>query len=716
MPTTTDDAAAPPQMIAHPLATALAEKRRLSLKPPPRMNVVEWADRYRMLSREASSTGGRWETSRVPIARGPMLGLTEPGVHELTVMGPTQMLKTELILNFIGFKMHAAPGPGLVVYPDEDAAEMFSNSRLDPMLRDTPVLRELVGTRKKTASNRVGHKEFPGGEIDIVSGRDPMEIASRPREWILFDEIDLLTKNIIGSGDPRRIAVKRMETFPATWKAIYVCSPTVAGSSTIGRLYAASDQRQPYLPCPHCGFEQLVKWRDIWWQKDVDEDGNVVKHHPATAAVRCQNPDCAKLWSEPQRRDAPRYAKWRQTRKFHCCGHEQDPQVTRLWEWDPVNEIGYAVCDTCGARAVPNRHAGYHPWRVHSPWRPLHEVVTEFLEVKDNPVELQTFVNTVLAEEWEDARKFETTAEALAARREVYAADVPSGVGILTCGIDTHENRLEVEVVGWGMDEESWGIDRRVFAGDPALPDVWLALDEYLQRQWVREDGRRLVIQATCIDYGGHRGAHVANFCVPRSGRRVWAVRGKSENSDKRTPIWPRKPTVKTQGRFPLYEIGTNAAKDVVFARIDLQSPGPGFMHFPSHYDFEALEQLTVEKLVRRQSGRVAYEVWECPPGKRNESTDCRVYAYAALHGLKAAGLQVNRAVQAAGAVSTEPSPPRPIPSADSLSARAAAAPPTPTLSAQPRAGIVETNEPRRPQPSRRRSGGSDWLNGRGRW
>ena len=99
------------------------------------MSAPVWADTYRRLAPEAGSTQGKWSTSTVEIARGPMLAITEPGVHVITVMVGTQMLKTALLQTAFGYFAHLDPCPMLLLQPKDDAVEAFSKEQISPMIR-----------------------------------------------------------------------------------------------------------------------------------------------------------------------------------------------------------------------------------------------------------------------------------------------------------------------------------------------------------------------------------------------------------------------------------------------------------------------------------------------------------------------------------------------------------------------------------------------------
>src|SRR6185312_5842745 len=151
------------------LEARLVKVRTEAMKPTPRLNLVEWADRYRYLSPESSSVPGKWKTSNVEAARGPMLAVTDPKVKKITVMGPTQLLKTELINNIVGYFIHQDAAPMIVMQPTGQMAEAWSKDRLEKMLRDTPALAGRVkDKRSRDSENTILHKSFPGGHVTVV--------------------------------------------------------------------------------------------------------------------------------------------------------------------------------------------------------------------------------------------------------------------------------------------------------------------------------------------------------------------------------------------------------------------------------------------------------------------------------------------------------------------------------------------------------------------
>lgn len=590
------------------LQAGLLSARRRNIQPPPKLTLSQWAAKYAVLSRETSAQTGRFHA--FPYQIGIMDAITDPTVEMVTVQKSARVGYTKILDHVAGYYIHQDPSPILVVQPRVEDAEDYSVTEIEPMLRDTPVLAEIVGDpKKKDARQKINKRIFRNGaSISFVGANSPGGFRRITARIVKFDEVDGYPVMGAGKeGDQIKLGIKRTESF---WnrKIILGSTPTVKGESRIEKSYANSDQRKYYVPCPHCGEYQVLEWGgpDTPYGMKWDKDENGVGI-PDSVFYACKVTGC--VIREDDKEDMVERGEWRATKPF-------------------------------------KGHAGFHIWAAYSlfvnaSWRNL---VAEWLEVKDDPLMRQTFVNLVLGETYEDRGDRALQEDRLAARCEVWGAEVPDGVAVVTVGVDTQGDRFECEVVGWGVNEESWSIDFEVIAGDMETPDPWNRLDAYLKRIWFRADGRGFEAMAVCHDSGGNHTQKVYEFAKARLGRRVWAIKGDSAIGGKRSPVWPTKtPSRRNKSSFRPVIIGVNAAKDSVRSRLHLVEPGPGYMHFPVSRDINYFAQLTAERSVRKTSGGQHYRVWELPNGRANEALDCRVYAYAALCGLMHMGLKLNK-------------------------------------------------------------------------
>lgn len=565
-----------------------------ALAPPPDLTVSQWADEYRMLSSEASAEPGPWKTARAPYQRAIMDAIHDPLVHTVVVMSSAQIGKSEILLNMLGYTIDVDPGPVLFVQPTLEMAEAFSKDRIDPMLRDSPVLRGKVSAdRTRDASNTIRHKAFPGGRITLAGSNSPASLASRPIRVLLADELDKW--DVSAEGDPLALAEKRTTTF---WnrKHVIVSTPTIKGISRIETKYAESDQRRCFVPCPHCAAPHVLEWAHVKWEDD----------DPQTAHLVC--PECGAEIDEAER----------QQMLLH------DP------EWR--------------ASAPFTGTAGFHIWEAYSPWRRLANIVADFLEAKKAPDTLQVFINTSLGETWEDREGDQLESHVLVARREHYAAAVPAGACCLTMGVDVQDDRLEALVLGWGIGEECWIVDARLIPGDPQRPEPWKALDALLASTFVHETGAQLTIQATCVDTAGHRTQFAYDYVIPRQHQRVYAIIGR-DGSDR--PVVSA-PSQKRSGRelrkVALYTVGADTCKALIYSRLKVNDHGQGYVHLPLAYqsgpdlrygvDEEFIAQLTSERLVTKIRLGVAHRAW-IQTRPRNEALDMFVYGLAALRLLR---------------------------------------------------------------------------------
>lgn len=548
--------------------------------PPPMLTVSEWADKYRYLSPEAAAEPGKWDTSRAEYLRGIMDAANDPDIDTVVFMKSSQVGGTECINNIIGYLISQDPCPILLVQPTETMAQTWSKDRFSPMIRDTHILTDVVKAPKtRDSNNTILNKSFPGGNIAIGGANSPAGLAGRPRRIIITDDIDRFPASAGTEGDPVDLAVKRSKTF---WNrlVVLVSTPTLKGLSRIEAAWNESDQRKYFVPCPKCKREQILIWGQVKWQNS----------DPYTAKYECEK--CKKLWTDAQRWDAIRQGKWKPT-----------------------------------AESISRDIAGFHIWEAYSSWVQLSDMVADFYERKDNPERLKVFVNTSLGETWEE--KGESIDEnTIFTRREKYPAQVPAGGLVLVSGTDIQDDRIETGVIAFGEHEESWSIDHIVNYGDPAKPEVWNDLSNTLNNTYVHESGIKMKISCSCVDTGGHFTREAYKFCKGKEHRRIYAIKGSNTVGQ---PLISR-PSRRNKGRVLLFMIGTDTAKNTIFRRLQIEEPGPSYMHFPidKKHDEEYFLQLTAEKITTKYTRGFPHRVW-VQIRARNEILDIWVYSLAAL-------------------------------------------------------------------------------------
>lgn len=543
-------------------------------QPPPNLTVSKWSDEHRRLSSESSAEPGQWRTSRAPYQAGMMDAVCDHQTHTVSIMTSAQIGKTEALNNVVGYYIHTDPCPILVLQPTVEMATTWSKDRLTPMLRDTPVLRSIVGDMKsRDAGQTMLHKSFRGGHITMAGANSPAGLASRPIRVVLCDEVDRYPASAGTEGDPVSLAKKRTSTF---WnrKIILTSTPTIKGASRIESSFLESDQRHYYVPCPHCGEKQRLKWSNIVFDKE---------DLPATHYA-CVN---------------------------GCVIDEKDkPKMLLGGEWVAEGEF--------------NGHAGFHLNELYSPWRKWSEIVDDFLVMKKSPDTLKTFINTSLGETWEEKGE-EVDHTGLLERRENYDHNsLPDDILLITAAVDVQDDRLEALSQGWGVDRERWNVEKAVFWGKPDEPDVWRELDEWLLGAY-QVAGRQMKIACATVDSGGHHTDSVYNFCKARQGRRVFAVKGSSQYY---SPL-ASKPSQVGRQRVMLYSVGTDTAKDsILLSSVHVES-GANAVHFPSTFDDEDFRQLTAEsKKTKIVQGNKRF-YWAAKR-ERNEVLDLHVYNLAA--------------------------------------------------------------------------------------
>ena len=574
--------------------------------PPEDLSVDEWADKYRRLSPESSAEAGPWRTSRTPYLREPMRAFTDPKVRKIVMVAASQVGKSELEMNIIGYIIDQDPGSILYVHPTIDDARKFSRLRVAPMIRDSKPLREKVhDVKAKDSGNTILQKSFPGGMLTLTGSNSASALASTPARYIIGDERDRWAASAGTEGDPWALAEARQATFYNA-KAIEVSTPTIKGASNIEKSYYGGTQERWCHRCPECGEFSEIVFENIHFEPEAKRvRGKKVWSLKGGVSWIC--PACGCVIPEETMRRQP--AKW--------------------------------IADNPGAYQKGVRSFWLNAFS--SPWTPWEKIVLKFLDAKNDPQRLKVVFNTLLGQLWEDRGDLEDE-ETMLARREEYGVrpdgspvELPDGVLVLTCGVDTQDNRLEYEIVGHGKYGETWGISRGVIMGRPDTPEVWERLDGVIDHVYTFKNGRGLKISITCVDSGGHFTQEVYEACRMRQGKRVFAIKGKGGDGIPYVSP-PSKVPIRDSKKITcwLYTIGVDAGKAAIMGGLKVQEPGPKYCHFSRNpdagYDSAYFTGLLSEKLELSHTSRGDRWMWVKIPGhERNEPLDCRNYALAGL-------------------------------------------------------------------------------------
>ena len=566
---------------------------RSALAPEEALSVSAWADRHRVLP-PTSAEPGRWHTSRTPYLAEVMdaLGTGSPW-ERVVLMKAAQVGASEAGFNWIAYCIACAPGLMLLVQPSLDMTKRNVRVRIDPMIESTPALKERISApRSRDASNSMFVKTFPNGQLIMTGANSASALRSTPARYLFLDEVDSYPSDAGGEGDPVALAIARTVTFRGRRKVFLASTPTISTVSRIEKAYLEGDQRRYQVPCLHCGHMAPIEWSNIRWAEGKRTEAYLV----------CEE----------------------------CGGvmHEHDkPRLLAEGQWQATSE-------------GDGRTASFHLSALYSPFLTWAEVAIEHGAARNDPPRMQAWQNLMLGEPYEDVAAQAIAVDWLAARAESYEA-TPQGVCVVVAGADVQDDRIEVELVGFGLGDESWSLDYRVLYGDPSGQELWEELDALLRQRVPHASGRQMPIRAACIDSGGHHTIAVYNFVRDKQSRSIWACKGASRPS---MPPWPRRPVRVGKNRVtPLYLIGVDSLKDAFMARLRIEEHGAGFCHFPVGRGLDYYAGLTSERPLRKYHKGVARRIWTKSPGVRNEPLDCRVLAMAALEGLKASGLRLRK-------------------------------------------------------------------------
>ncbi|MCL4186760.1 MAG: phage terminase large subunit family protein [Rhodobacteraceae bacterium] len=574
---------------------------RRGMRPDADLTVSEWADAHRWLSSRASAEPGRYRTARTPYLRAIMDALSPSHpAQRISFMKAAQVGATEAGNNWIGFVIHHAPGPMLAVLPTVEMAKRTSRGRIDPLIEDSPALKERVSpARSRDAGNSMLSKEFPGGILVLTGANSATGLRSMPARYVFLDEVDAYPASADEEGDPVTLAEARTTTFAHRRKVFMVSTPTIRGLSRIEREFEASDQRRYFVPCPHCGHRQWLQFERLRWAKG----------RPETATYHCEG--CERSIAEHHKTEMLARGEWRAT------AVSADPTAI-----------------------------GFHLSALYSPigWKSWEQIARDWLAAQGSDEMLRAARNTLLGETWIESGEAPEW-QRLADRRLTFPAQIPARGLFLTAGADVQKDRIEVDVWAWGRGLESWLVDHIVIHGGPDDPSCWEKLTALLSQTWAHEHGAFMTLAKLAIDTG-YESAAVYAWARKQGIAQVAPVKG-LEGFNRATPV--SGPTfvdatvngrkLKRGARLWTVATATFKAETYRYLRIErpsdedraLGAPNPaGTIHLPDWADSEWLKQLVAEQLVTIRDRRgYARQEWQ-KLRERNEALDARVYARAA--------------------------------------------------------------------------------------
>ena len=577
-------------------AEDLFNKTRQVLKPIEKISVSKWSEKHFQLS-STSAEPGLWKKNRAPYQVGLMDIICEPGIEKVTIMTAAQIGKSSICNAIIARYIAIDPCPIMFTQPTIHLAQRYSKEKLTPMISDIKVLSEKIVQAERNAASTILMKMFKGGLLCLSGANSPASLASMSIRLLLCDEIDKYPPSAGSEGDPVELAIQRTATF---WnkKIVLVSTPSIKGISRIENSYEKSDKRLYFVPCPHCGHRQHLIWERLEYQGKGTDDYKP-EHGIYYICETCETP-------------IPEHFK---------------PRMIADGQWIATR------------KSDNSNHAGFHCNRLISPWSSWIDIAYDYEASKNDPLQLQVFVNSSLGLAYERSEGESLEWEKLYLRSIESNYDrgsIPMPALLLTAGVDVQGDRLEVSIWGWGRNEQSWLIDHHVLIGDPLHDQVWQQLDHILLTEYQHESGKPIRIKTTCVDTG-YLTQDVYMQVRKRRSMNVFGVKGKA---GKYTMYLSRPTNIEVNyrgkvipGGVKLYILAVDLGKEILFNRCKITTPGDKYINFPRGIDSNYFEGFCSEVQVKKHKAGQSYYAWEKIPGiHNNEPLDVALYSMGAAH------------------------------------------------------------------------------------
>ena len=513
-----------------------------AFKPPERYTVSEWADNFRVLT-SVSAEPGRWRTNRTPYLKEPMDRFTDPLIEKIVLCFGAQLGKTEIELNMIGYALDQTSSPTMMVYPTDTIAKFASDKRVQPMIKSVKSIND-----KFDENSKLLELDFNNGNYMVLVGANsPSSLSSRSIKYLFFDEIDKYPAFAGKEADPIKLATERTKTF-VDKKIVMVSTPTVESGNIWQAFMSANERRQYYVPCPHCGVSQTLKFKQIKWPEEHNDNADMIRD---TAYYECE----------------------------HCGERIYDKhkmEMLRRGEWRAVNESQSKV-----------RSVSYHLSSIYSPWVTFGDVAYEFKNSKGTPATLMNFINSWLAEPWKSS-KTKSTQNMEFTQSNYPCGVVPDKAVLLIASVDVQLDHFWWEVRAYAPGVKSYLIDY-------GQASTWEDLEEIIiNREYPSEYGESRQVMKAGID-SGFRTDEVYQFCS-RFPEVCIPVKGSSNHSTMAAPYTMTSLEKGVVGGLKLYVLNTDYWKDFIFARMIRPADEDGTIHLYKECPQEYSDHLRSEE------------------------------------------------------------------------------------------------------------------------
>lgn len=582
---------------------------RAALEPPPRIAASVWCERYLWLAGASVARPGPFSFGEGrAYMREPIDDASDPTCRRSYLMTSTQVGKTTIQMARMAYRFVCKAGPQMFVAPrDLDLGYMLKR-RLHPIMQATDALRRLLTKsprdyKKSEIALRNGALLYTG------TGRSAASVKSKPVPDIELDEVDAYP--LVVSKDEGASAIMLAEERTNEWlgrELIGLCSTPTTEGGAINQAMLASDWRRYWVPCPSCGWWQMLRFDQLKIPKAGEP------HY------ECEG--CAHHITDREKREAVDLGKW----------------VQRAATIDQATgEVSGAYHSAIRGRHLPCFYAPRMTWqKIADKWR---------LTQEDPTNRLQHWTNSWLAEPFKDRAQTIHGSDVKTVSGGYRRNVIPEGCYVLTSGADTQQAGFHYVVRGWGFDGKSWLIDE-------GYVSAWnLLLQQTIWRRWegCTLDGlkTKLRVSKMLMDSRGGREAEV-HGAARQYG--FSACKGlESMTIPYRESVLRKSRIPGLQGQ-PVVWVHTNYYKRTVFAEM-ARGQWRVFDDIPEEY----VSSIASEELVRVRAGTGFKERYEKKhAGIRNDKLDCEVYARCAADMIDVSSLVADGIAMGAG---PEPDP-----------------------------------------------------------
>ena len=295
----------------------------------PDMTIGKWAESVglNIPADESHALPGPYREDSEPVATIVHQFLQDPRYRVFIGPKPSRMGYTLAAIVAIAYWLTHFACDIIFCIDDQRQVKKFARKRLIPLLRSVKSIADILPASKRALTNTV--LWFKGVTLHLAGARSIADVTSITAGLVIGDEVDQWKDFASGEASAFWHLLDRIMDVPGA-KAVFFGKPRNE-TDILWTQYLTGTRHTCFVPCPHCGHMQPLKWENLVFEHCKQDNGNYdIERMKREIYYRCASPACQAseaqgIIRESHKEWMVRRHEWRQTYFGDDPDYQLDP-------------------------------------------------------------------------------------------------------------------------------------------------------------------------------------------------------------------------------------------------------------------------------------------------------------------------------------------------------------------------------------------------------